>query len=91
MGLFVILTGFLVTWFFSYLYWQLITYLYFRSAGLPVGSTEKLRKLWPKIVGFRLLIKTVEWEKLKADPNLAHKALPYCIAFGLTVDPKYKL
>lgn len=76
-----------LAWPVMYFYCQLIAYIYFRSSGLPLGSTPQLRALWPQVVGHRLFVKTVDWPRMQSHVDFADELLPYCIAYGLYKAP----
>jgi len=81
----------LLAWPLIYLYCSIVAHVYFRAAGYPVGSTPQLRAIWPRIVGHRLFVETVDWPKMKETVDLADQLLPYCAAYGLYKVPTNEL
>lgn len=70
-----------------YIYGNFLVYIYFRSSGLPLGATAKLRTTWPEVIGFREYLKTVEFNRLSTSVSLNDPVLPYCVALGF--DPTH--
>lgn len=60
---------------------------YFKIAGEPWYATDKLKKVWPDVEGYRTFIQVVEADRFtyKSDELkgvIKHEALPYAIALG---------
>jgi hypothetical protein len=77
----------LVVWLLSFMYCNLLAYVYVHHDGVPTGATEELMDLWPDVAGFRLFLKETEFVRLQHDLNPRDPAMAYCLALGL--DPGF--
>jgi hypothetical protein len=74
-------------WAMVFVYANVIAYIYYSQAGLPIGATPTLRALWPGVAGYRLFLQETEFVRLKSAPDSLDPALAYCLALGL--DPGF--
>jgi hypothetical protein len=76
-----------VVWLLSFMYVNLLAYVYLHRDGVPTGATEELAGLWPDVAGFKLFLKETEFVRLQHDLNPRDPAMAYCLALGL--DPGF--
>lgn len=86
-GLLLLAPVFGLLWLISFMYGNLLAYVYLHHDGAPTGATEELEGLWPEVAGFRLFLKETEFVRLQHDLNPRDPAMAYCLGLGL--DPGF--
>lgn len=67
---------------------QIFIWTYCKCANRIPNLTKKAHEHWRDIAGYRVFLKTVEFNRLDTEARIDNPVLPYCIALGYKLDPK---
>lgn len=67
-------------------FFQFLAWLYAKASGGPYAATPVLKSRWREIAGYQLFLKTVEFDRIKSNPRIQNKNLPYAVALGLRLN-----